>query len=75
LLVNEQYDFRSSSSTLEASYKLINDIRLALNNKLAVGGIFCELEKTFTCVNHGILILKLKFYGIVGKAHILIKSY
>ena len=40
-----------------------------------VGGIFCDLEKTFACMNLGILLLKLKFYGIVGKAYTLIKSY
>jgi hypothetical protein len=57
-----------SSSTLKVSYKLINDILLVLNNKLTVGGIFCDLEKTFAYVNYGILLLKLKFYGIIGKA-------
>jgi hypothetical protein len=60
---------------LKASYKPINVILLALNNKVTVGGIFCDLKKTFACVNYGILILKLKFYGIVGKARTLIKSY
>jgi len=66
---------RSSSSTLKVSYKLIHDILLALNNKLTVGGIFCDLEKTFACMNICILLLKLKFYGIVGNAYTLIKSY
>jgi hypothetical protein len=67
-------DCRSSSSTLKVSYKLIDDILLALNNKLTVG-IFCDLEKTFACMSLGILLLKLKFYGIVGKAYTLIKCY
>jgi hypothetical protein len=31
-----------------------------------VGGIFCELEKTFDCVNHKILLTKLQFIGIQG---------
>jgi hypothetical protein len=47
----------------------------ALNNKKMVGGIFCNLENAFDCVNHGILLSKLEFYGITYKAYTLIKSY
>jgi hypothetical protein len=40
-----------------------------------VGGIFCDLQKTFDCVNHKILIDELEFCGIEGKLKTLIKSY
>jgi len=46
-----------------------------MNNKLLVGGIFCDLEKAFHCVNHDILICKLKFYGISDEALQLYQSY
>jgi hypothetical protein len=75
ILSSEQFGFRSNSSTEKATFKLLNDVLLALNNKTFVGGIFCDLEKAFDCVNHNLLMKKLKFYGIVGNAYALIKSY
>jgi len=46
-----------------------------MNNKLLVGGIFCDLEKAFDCIDHDILLSKLKFYGISGKDLALYHSY
>jgi retron-type reverse transcriptase len=75
ILSNHQYGFRHNSSTELASYKLINEILEALNNKIPVRGIFCDLNKAFDSVNHDVLLSKLKFYGIVGKANKLLESY
>jgi hypothetical protein len=46
-----------------------------MNNRLSVGGIFCDLEKAFDCVNHEILADKLQFYGVKWKLLALIQSY
>jgi hypothetical protein len=63
------------SSTDLASLNLINDILMALNNRLLVGGIFCDLRKAFDCMDHETLLAKMYQYGIVGKSRKLITSY
>jgi hypothetical protein len=45
-----------------------------MNDRLTVGGIFCDLQKAFNCVNHKILLDKLEFYGIERKFKTLLKS-
>jgi hypothetical protein len=46
-----------------------------MNNNQMVGGIFCDLQKAFECVNHKILLEKLEFYGVEGKFKTLTESY
>ena len=49
ILVDEQLGFRTSLSTEKASYKPTDKILNALNNRMMVGGIFCDLQKAFDC--------------------------
>jgi hypothetical protein len=75
ILVPQQFGFRMQHSTEQAAFSLINCILTAMNNKQIVGGIFYDLKKAFDCVQHKILLDKLKFYGIEGKFKTLIESY
>ena len=46
----------------------------AWNSKLQVAGIFCDHTKAFCCVNHDILIEKLKYYAVNERGIDWIKS-
>jgi hypothetical protein len=67
----EQYGFRIGLKTDNAICKQTTEILNAISNKLLVGGIFCDLEKVFDCIDQDNLLSKLKFYGISGKDHAL----
>jgi hypothetical protein len=73
ILTEEQFGFRKGLSTDKALYKFLDEILCALNDKMHVGGIFCDVATAF--VNHDILLSKLNFYGIKGKAGQWFKSY
>jgi len=75
ILSSEQYGFWPGLNTDNATYQLTNEILHALNNKLLIGSIFCDLEKAFDCVNHKILLSKLKICGITDIHYKLYKSY
>jgi Reverse transcriptase (RNA-dependent DNA polymerase). len=75
ILAEEQFGFRTKSTTNNTIFKLTNEFLKALNNKLMVGGIFSDLEKVFDCINHKILLSKLEFYGIKGNDKLWFESY
>jgi hypothetical protein len=75
ILASEQFGFRPGASTEKASFRSIDEVLKSLNTRMMTGGFFCDLHKAFDCVDHNILLKKLKFYGIKGTALKLITSY
>jgi hypothetical protein len=75
LFAKEQHGFRQNASTDTAAFSLLNTIFSFLEQREIVGGLFLDLQKAFDCVNHNILLTKLKFYGVSGKANKLFESY
>jgi len=71
ILVKEQYGFRINSSSKASSYNVINKTLKAMNNRLYMGGKFCDLEKALSVLTMEFL----EFYGISGKFLTLIQSY
>jgi hypothetical protein len=64
ILAPEQFGFRKGISTENAAFKLTDSVLKSLNQKMLLGGIFCDLAKAFGCINHEILLIKLYYFGI-----------
>ena len=78
LLAEQQYGFCSQHSTEFASVKLVDYIITEMDNKYVVktpAAIYIDLSKAFDNLRYGILLDKLKYYGISGTPLELIKSY
>jgi hypothetical protein len=75
ILVNEQFGFWEKLSTKMAIFTLLNNLLSPLDRKNFVGGLFCDLQKAFDCVNHDILLAKMEFYGITGIVNKVMRSY
>jgi len=70
-----KYGFRKKLSTETPIYTLSNNVLLSFERRNFVGGIFCDLQKAFDCVNHEILLDKMKLYGISRILNKLMKPY
>ena len=75
ILTEQQFGFRKGLSTEDAIFKLTHEILTALNTKTMIGSVFCDFNKAFDSVNHSLLLKKLPYYGINGKAKLMLESY
>jgi hypothetical protein len=75
IFAGEQFGFRKNLSTDKALFTFTEEMLSALNNKMHVGGISCDITKAFDCINYELLLSKLNFYGIRNIAGQWFKSY
>lgn len=75
LIMNEQFGFRSSHSTVQQLARVSEHISYHLNLKQSTGMFLLDIEKAFDTVWHEGLLYKLISYGIPIELVKLIKSY
>ena len=75
ILHNKQFGFRKGYSTTHALIELTDKIAKAFEKKHIVISLFLDLSKAFDCIDHSILLKKLKYYGIRGNAIQWFESY
>ena len=68
LIYSLQFGFRQKYSTVHALISLTENIRKNLDEGNIGSGIFVNLQKAFSIVEHDILLSKLEHYGICGLA-------
>ena len=74
-LVSHQSGFRSLHSVVTCLLKGTNDWYIDIDNGRYTAMIFIDLKKAFDTVDHQILLDKMQFYGITGRAHKWFSSY
>ena len=75
LMYDSQYGFRPNHSTELAALEVIDHIACQMDNNDIPLTLFLDLSKAFDCLNHDILLSKLKYYGFQENPFLLMKSY
>ena len=70
-----QYGFRKGHSTELAALEVVDRIIKDMDNEELPINIYLDLSKAFDTLDHGILLDKLKYYGVRGTAANLFDSY
>lgn len=70
-----QSGFRKSHSTITALIKVNDDIRNAMDQRLLTLLVLLDQSKAFDCVNHNLLLTKLRFFNFSTSAIVWFASY
>ena len=75
LLSTNQHGFRKNRSTLDAVFQLTNQINCNMDKKIPTLVSFLDFKKAFDCVQHSILINKLKSLNIDTNTLLWLQDY
>ena len=75
LINKKQGDFRPKHSTISTTAFYIDDLYNAMNNNQTTISVYIDAMKAFDTVDHGILLKKIKYYGISGKCAKWVENY
>ena len=75
LFSSQQYGFRPNRSTELAALELMDRNIDIMNQNFCPINIYIDLCKAFDCLDHAILLSKLKYYGLNDNAIKLLKNY
>ena len=67
--------YRKKYGTCHSLVSLLESWKQALDNNQCVGALLMDLSKAFDCVPHGLLLCKLKAYGLHDDACVFIGNY
>ena len=75
LIILQQFGFRRGYSTKLSALRLTDHLTKEMDNFRKPVNVFHDLSKAFNTLDHEIVLLKLKFYGVCHSGNDLFRSY